>query len=48
MQIWLLYAGIAIVTLTCAEYTMALFFTGGCGSADDQLVKLLAATILRK
>lgn len=37
-----------IITLTCAQYVITLFFDDGCGKAPEGIAKLLAIVVLRQ
>ena len=46
---WILKpAGVAVITLTCAEYVLVPLFNDDCGSPPALNIKLLAITVIRK
>ena len=41
-------SSMAITSMTCADYILALLFDDGCGGAPNEIVKLLAIGVICK
>ena len=41
-------SGLALISLTCAEYILVPLFNDGCGSPPEMQIKMLAVSVIRK